>query len=281
MLVKIDHKIHDKTTKLRMPLMSGGQFLVRSQWMIRNMLLPGLIAMLLTTIIFSCGTEEPGSDTPGPDGDSDSDSDSDTNIDIENNFYPIKVNDFWKYEETTSDGNQIYLTYTVTEKIYKEFENIITGREVFVVKNTFDTNNERRVQYIEDLGDTVVRHGHDVYDADDQLAKTRYYDPGFLRFDRIKMLKDKESWQQTLSVYTNNYEETPTTKQVVYQFDVISVGDPCQVEGFESLNCVQIERKNLSDNETKQYWYAPGIGKVKEITSGEKEEILVDSTYMP
>ena len=237
------------------------------------------VSLLLLYPVFvfvaACGTENPGNDT---------DDDGESDVTVE--YYPIEVDAFWKYRETATGSTPIDLTYTITKKETMDFEGETGEREVFFMENTFDLNAERRIQFIEDDGVQVVRHGHEVYD-DTGLTKTRFYTPGFLRFDRSKV-KAGEEWTQTVSAVTDTLEVDENgdyddsgkyTEEMTYAFKVNAVGTPVTID-LGTFNCIEIERENTTEPETKIYWYAPDIGKIKELTvdSGKVEE-LVDSSY--
>jgi len=233
----------------------------------------------------ACGSEEPdeeGTDSSSGDTDHDADggtdSDSENAPDFSNDYYPMQVGAYWTYEETTSSGDATTLTYTVTEKKTMDFGGETGEREVFLVENTFDSLNEKRIQFIEDDGTRAVRHGHEVYDITETLTKTRFYEPGFLRFDRSKVTVG-DKWEETVTRTTDTLDGSAVVSEAItYQFEIISVGEPWTID-LGTFNCIQIKRQDQSDFETKYYWYARGIGKIRELT-GDKEEVLVDTSFL-
>ena len=246
-----------------------------------------MFMMLTVAVCLGCGSEEPDdndSDTSPGTNDSDTnsdagdDTDSDT-VDVSNDYFPMEVGAYWEYEEKTSTGSN-FLTYTVTKKESMDFGGTTGTREVFFVENTFDALNEKRIQFIEDDGIRAVRHGHEVYDITETLTKTRFYVPGFLRFDRNRVTPG-ETWQETVTRTTDTLDGSAVvTVDITYDFEVISVGEPMTID-IGTFNCIVIKRQDQVDYENKYYWYAPGVGKIRELTSsGDKEEVLVNSSYL-
>jgi hypothetical protein len=87
-----------------------------------------------------------------------------------------------------------------------------------------------------------------------------------------------EKWEETVTRTTDTLDGTGiATEDITYQFEIISVGDPCKIE-LGTFNCIQVRRTDIVDSETKYYWYAPGIGKIRELT-GDKEEKLTGTSF--
>jgi len=216
-----------------------------------------LLSMLLVPLCASCGGEEPSGS---------------------GEYYPMSVGDYWVYEETgVYSGSTTTLRYEVTGEETLTLEHADGPRDVFVVENTFPgTSDEYRLQYVEDDGTRAVRIKHEIFDATQTLTKVREYDPGFLRFDRSRIGKD-EQWTEELVEYTDTLDGTPVqNKQVQYQYKVIDRHQTVTVEAG-TFDCLVIERSVVygTVGEVKVYYFAPGVGKIKEITENDKEENLV------
>jgi hypothetical protein len=201
-------------------------------------------------------------------------------------LFPLTVGDFWLYEET--EGTETAQTrYEVAEQIDYDFEyDVQDALPVFVINNTFpdgagdtDSSGGYRLQYYYDDGTRVVRMRHDVYDETDTLTKVRDYVPGFLRFDRARIAVG-EQWAEDYTTYTDSTPETAgdaVPESASYLYEVLEPAD-VTVPAGDFDDCVVVQRKKTSGSspEIKIYYYAPGVGKVKEITEGTKEEVLVD-----
>ena len=229
---------------------------------------PILPMLLVLPILSSCGTEEPPPATV-PDGD----------------LFPLTVGDFWLYDETKG-GETSQTRYEVAEQIDYDFAYDDQGAlPVSVINNTFpagggdtDSSGGYRLQYYHDDGTRVVRMRHDVYDETDTLTKVRDYVPGFLRFDRGKITVG-EQWAEDLTSYTDSTPEDGdgvVTEGASYLYEVLEPESVTVPAG--TFDCVVVQRMRTSGSsvEIKIYYFAPGVGKVKEITEGTKEEVLVE-----
>lgn len=193
-------------------------------------------------------------------------------------YYPMSVGNYWVYEETTAYGDTVQLRYEVIGYETKLFDYIEGERDVFIVENTFPgVSNERRVQYIEDDGTRAERLKHEIFDTQEELTKIRYFEPGFLRFDRSRTGKN-EQWTELLYHYTDLVDGTPIQElELEYRYRVVDRHQEITVPAG-TFNCLVLERSEVKGTvgEVKIYYYAPGVGKVKEITENDKEEDLVE-----
>lgn len=232
----------------------------------RTAINPILPLTLLLPILLSCGTEEkpPASAT----GD----------------YFPLAVGDWWLFEEDEGEETT-QVRYEIVDFTNMTFGHGIGARDVYVVENTFptgDTGSDTdavggwRVQYYFDDGSRVDRLRHEVYDDDGNLTKTRDYVPGFLRYDRSKLQGDE--WAEELDRYSDSTPED-TTDDVLYEptsylFEVLPPETVTVPAG--TFDCA-VWKRTETDNtgEIKMYYYAPNVGKVKEVT-GDKIEVLLE-----
>jgi hypothetical protein len=234
---------------------------MRAMKMIRNRLLP-----LLPLLLLSCGTKEK------PDAS------------VVDNYFPLAVGDTWTYQE--DDGTEITeYEYAVTEKINKDFAYDTVGElSVFVVRTTFptgggdtDTSGGWRDEYIYDDGTRAVRKRHDIYNDSEELTKTRDYDPGFLRFDRAKVVGD--SWAEEYDRYTDKIDGSSLVEDKSSYLYEIMPSETVDVPAGTFDNCTVVKRTSTfgSSSEIKIYYFAPGVGKVKEVTGGKVEQLTAYS----
>ncbi len=240
-------------------------------------------AALAALLLLGCGNTDPGksNDTDGDAGDPDPEGD----------YYPMAVGDFWRYLETSEpdDGNleaTAELTYEVTGTT-TDSVNDGAEQEVFVIDNMVNVtadlleDQEKRIQHISDDGVRSERVRHFVYEYDpfeealSTVTKERWYDPGFLRFDRTQ-LQLNVSWEETLTRYSDTKDGSPVEEvSRTYSFTVLAVDEPVQVPAGD-FDCIKIQRFSPSDedDETKTYWFAKGVGKVKEVDKDSTEELI-------
>ena len=202
-------------------------------------------------------------------------------------YFPMSVGDYWVYEETEiNSASTVTLRYEVTRTESIETESFSGSYDTLVLTNTFPGGtDEFREQFIFDDGNRVERIKHDIYDDFGLPTKLREYEPGFLRFDRSRQSKDEE-WTETVIFYTSVDPEAdpivfkPDERQ--YQYRVVDTHQEITVPAG-TFNCLVIERSVVygTVGEVKLYYFAPGVGKVKEITENDKEENLVEYSVAP
>jgi hypothetical protein len=241
--------------------------------------------LFLAWLASSCGNTDPGDqgDTNGGDGDASPDDTS--RSDSSEDYYPMKVGNFWKYLETETETSiENTLTYEVTETTTDTFGSL-GEKEVFVIENiVIDDDNldddEKRVQYVIDNGTRAERLRHYVYVFNTltmklELTKERNYEPGFLRFDRSRVAFE-EAWTETLTRFSDSKDTSGVEEKVmVYELEVLAVDELVEVSAG-TFNCIKIKRLSGPeyDNETKYYWFAKGVGKVREADDTSIEELL-------
>ncbi len=203
---------------------------------------------------------------------------------ITGNYYPVGVGDYWEYIETYADGApHETLRHEVNGTETIDFGGELGERTVFVIDNTPDiTSTKSRTYYLEDDGDKVTRVSQTVYDTDGNLTKTQDYDPGALRFDRTRITKG-ETWEESYTRYTYDEGGNETGSLLFqYTFTITELHEEVIVPAG-TFDCITItrERSPPLSYEMKTYYYASGVGKVKEISeqssSGNKMEEL--NTY--
>jgi hypothetical protein len=225
---------------------------------------PILPMTLLLPILLSCGTEEP---PPKPET---------------RDYFPLAVGNYWVYDETGYDKDNPTATrpnrHDVVDYLDKDFENDTEGAlPVFVVENTFPSAEgdcDPRLEYIHDDGTRAVRMRQEVFDhATDALKKTRDYVPGLLRLDRNRSTVS-DNWDEDHTLYDDG---STVGVDVFYLYEILEPKSVTVPAGTFDCMVVQRTDPNGSSVEVKVYYYAPGVGKVKEITGdGAKVEELAE-----
>jgi len=201
------------------------------------------------------------------------------------NYYPMEVGNWWEYEETYEDASKSPETnrHQIIRKETVVFDYEMGSREVYVVENSPDlTLNEQRTYYVEDDGaGTATRLRQVVYDTEGTFVKQQDYVDGFQRFDRSKQTAG-EKWSESFVRYTSRESAETEMTFYEYNYEIISLHESVSIESLgKTFDCVVIKR-TLSANisEEKIYYFAPGIGKIKEVTSGQKTELLSGSSLL-
>ncbi len=190
---------------------------------------------------------------------------------ISGDYYPMGVGDYWEYIETYANGDPAEtLSHEVTGTETIDFGGELGERTVFLIDNAPDlTSTKSRTYYNEDDGNKVSRLRQIVYDTDGTVIKTQDYDPGALRFDRTRVTKG-ETWDESYTRHT--YDEGGNQTDSVlytYTFTITELHEKVIVPAG-TFDCIMVTRERLPplSEETKIYYYASGVGKVKEISEG-------------
>ena len=62
----------------------------------------------------------------------------------------------------------------------------------------------------------------------------------------------------------------------VKEYEIEALDEPCMVEA-ESFKCVKFVRENMENGERKRFWFAAGVGKVREQNLDDgKIEVLIE-----
>ncbi len=211
------------------------------------------------------------------------DQDTDTTP-VGEDYYPMAVGNSWTYLETFDMGGSEHLFYEVTgiETVDLPYGDL-GQQELFALENTFaDTPLEKRIQFIGDDGVRADRLQHLIWDRDGVLTKQRDFVPGFLRFDRQKVSVG-EQWSESVDRFTDLKDGTAVVQStVIYQYEIIAADEPVTVPAG-TFECLKVKRTVTvgTDPEEKIYFFAKGIGKVKEVTTGLKMEELTSVQISP
>lgn len=146
----------------------------------------------------------------------------------------------------------------------------------FLLEDEEDAQGERSSSTMIVRGTQVLRVYKEVHVAG-QLAFMTSYDPGFLRYDEAWLHVDdnsKLSYDSTqdcvmASTASKCAPGAVRVETTTHTFKVLSMHTEVTVAAG-TFDTIEIERTNLGDptldgdEETKRYWYAPGVGKVRE-----------------
>lgn len=162
------------------------------------------------------------------------------------------------------------------------------GKAAFVLEDEEDAQGERSASTMV-IDDTRILRVYKEVKVSGEIAFKTTYDPGFLRYDEAwagssdAPAKESYNSQQTCVTASSASKCAPGAvrkETTVHTFRVLNEHVEIEV-GAGKFDTVQIERINLGDEaitgdeETKHFWYAPGVGKVREldVESGATEEL--------
>jgi hypothetical protein len=161
-------------------------------------------------------------------------------------------------------------------------------KPAFILEDEEDAQGERSSSTMVIDGTSILRVYKEVKVAG-QLAFMTSYDPGFMRYDESWSASDAKPAEssydslQTCVMASSASKCAPGAMKVektVHTFKVLD--EHAQIEvGAGKFDTVQVERISLGDpavqgdEETKHFWYAAGVGKVREleVKNGATEEL--------
>ncbi len=176
---------------------------------------------------------------------------------------PMGLGHHWTYRVTSSDGQVTVKEQTVTGTVASS-----RGTAFVVLTEKRNSKGTRAVQVVEE--GRLLRLSEETLEG--TLVEARLqFEPYDLRIDSSKInLGDtyEDAHQENVLDASGNILETLPIRQV---FTVEATGELVSVPAG-TFECVKIRRKD-EDGGEKLFWYAPGLGKVKE-AGGQTEELV-------
>jgi hypothetical protein len=123
-------------------------------------------------------------------------------------------------------------------------------------------------------GDRVVRYVQEDLDTAGTLERTTVYDPGQIRIDEspARLVKGA-AWDESYDVTTTPTGGVSTTVATVDRFEVIDVDVPC-TSPLGDFECLRLRRTRTAGGVAdKEFFFARGVGKVKESGDSQLEEL--------
>jgi hypothetical protein len=206
-----------------------------------------------------------------PDADPSSDAGDGAMPPVMESYFPLADGYTWTYRHT-SPTNGVWTE--VTRVSATEFE----GEAAWEVTASEDLDGFLEVQIWQDQGGTVGRVHLEQF-LDGNLQESVDYDPGFARYST--------DWHEPSYTKTISYTRIVTddtglvmTDTRDHVFTTLDVDATVTIDGTVYEHCLQVERHRADKMETKQFWFAPGIGKVKELDPDTQAvEELIDHEF--
>jgi hypothetical protein len=192
-------------------------------------------------------------------------------LDFSKAIYPLTTGSSWTYRVTEADG-------TTNEKtVTAEAEETVGGDGPHAadkaVKLVSDRGAELTVSWVHSDGERVVRYREQVLDsATSAVESEEAYDPERVIADVTSEHRSAgASWLEIFSTTSTNLKKgTPAeTAEVRETWQVVSAAEEVTVPAG-TFTAIVLQKSGTTKQ--KQYWFVPGVGKVKE-TGGQTEEL--------
>jgi hypothetical protein len=242
-----------------------------------------LIASTLALSLLGCNQPPPpGSDdsetsTDGSETSTDgSETESDTGDDPQQSLYPLVDGARWTYVTTTTGGQVLGMDIVDLQ------ESTWNGMQAWELIDSPNVNGNWDVSTLISDGDLVLRVHREEHDSVG-LTAILDYDPGFLRAS--------EAWTEVGIMEEFLYERTaydangqnPMVEPRGHTFEVLALDEEVTVPAG-TFNCVKVERVRTVGFEAGTlaiFWFAPGVGKVREERPLEMEVEELISVSIP
>ncbi len=236
-----------------------------------------LVVFALGTLLLACGGESSGEGDGGPvvDGGSVADADLSADADItdspcgfENRYLPYRVGYKWTYKVIDlANPGTTNKSQTLTAENDPDFGNVI-------VQTTLKPNGST-VSALKRVGDAVVRLRQLDLDQSGTLVRTTTYDPGQTRLDEsaanIAMGAQHDDMYE---INVTKVGQTPVIGNRTDHWEVLGVDVDC-MSPFGATKCLHVRRLRTAGGiSDKQFFFAKGIGKVKEVNANQVEELV-------
>jgi hypothetical protein len=177
--------------------------------------------------------------------------------------FPLLDGTRWTYHHTNLVDEPWDEVDTVTAATYD-------GEAAFILSDQEDAQGEQTHSTHVVDGTRVLRAYKEI-EVGDVVAVTTTYDPAFLRYDEAwRKTGDSvtldDDWTQTCVVASTASSCAPGAVKIgstTHTYTVLDVADEVSVPAG-SFTAVKIQRDNVTKPETKLFWFAAGVGKVRE-----------------
>lgn len=170
-------------------------------------------------------------------------------------YFPLVDGATWTYRHTKT-----------AQAPWSEMTTMVQGAGAdegsFVLTDSPDMQNDVTTQWWKQVGSAIVRVTREVT-RDGNLRTRTTYDPGFTRFDTLWA---KAGFEQDIS-YTHVEEDNAGTvvSDRTQHFLVLDIDASVTIDNTTYDHCIQIERTRPDTMDVGHYWFAKGIGKIKEV----------------
>ncbi len=183
-------------------------------------------------------------------------------------YYPLVDGATWTYRHKRLD-------MTMVDEIVEMKAIEHDGKPAFELKDNEDERGETTVSILVDVDGQVLRVHKEVL-AMGALVVVTEYDPGFLRFDAGWNEKGQmTNWQYDRTEYNGMGDLIVPTEARLQIFTIEELSVAVTVEAG-TFDCMQVLRDRPNLGEATRFWFAAGVGKIKDedLVTGTVEELV-------
>jgi hypothetical protein len=196
--------------------------------------------------------------------------------DLDGDYFPLRDGARYEYQHS-KDGWVETVTFEARDD------------DRFLLEQSEDPDGNSSVSVIDRDGDDLLRTSEEQL-VDGQLDRSIVYDPGFLRFSSawLELGEGDEDARTYERTETEAGETAKPTAVRAHVYTIESLSETVSVPAGRFQNCLVVRRERDLENESgaggvdtreeqnKQFWFAPGVGKVREanLITGSTEELI-------
>jgi hypothetical protein len=228
-----------------------------------------LLAPVLATMLAACGGGDDDGDGSGPDGGGEP-GECDFGSD---EYLPYEVGFTWTYRLTDLGTGE---RATKEQTIEPEMEHPDFG--TVVVQVTGKISGET-VSLVRREGDRILRFQQQDYDSTGGLERTTTYDPPQIRIDESdEHIADGAEWDESYTETTVDSADVETVVETTDHWTVLAVDGECE-SPLGTFSCIRLRKtRTVGGVAEKEFHFARGVGKVREVGSNQLEELTACGT---
>ncbi len=226
------------------------------------------LSLVLVLVLSACGSDSPGDS--GVDGGPNAPDaqNGDSPCGFEDRFLPYQPGYKWTYRVTDlAVPGSTNKSQTLTMETDPDLGEVIV--------QTTNKGTGTTVSALKIVGDAVVRLRQLDMDGAGILERTTTYDPGQNRLDEASAhLVLGATWDDTYTILVDKVGGTPVMGSRTDSWEVLGVDVDCE-SPLGSFKCLQLRRVRTAGGiSDKQFFFAKGIGKIKEVNASQIEELV-------
>lgn len=141
------------------------------------------------------------------------------------------------------------------------------------LEQTTDKSTGTAVSLLALEGDALVRYKQEDFDETGVFERKTIYTPARIRLDEGRATTGTAFDETYTAAVTNALMET-TSVETTDSWEVVAEDTPCSAP-FGELTCVQVRRiRTVGGTANKDFFFARGVGKVREEGTSQVEELV-------
>ncbi|MFZ5438544.1 MAG: hypothetical protein ACOZQL_00980 [Myxococcota bacterium] len=184
---------------------------------------------------------------------------------------PLSAGASWTYKITDSKG--VFSDKKTTVEALEDVGGAKAGTRAFRVR-TEDTGGAT-ISWQEDTGTAVVRHREQEFDSANKQLTDTFFTPSKLRLDESAAhLTDRATFTTTHTERVTDLSTMITSSVDKTETWTVESLDEAVTVPAGTFHCVRLHRVGAAmGSSDKLYWFARGVGKVKETGGARSEEL--------